>query len=534
MRKLANKIDPLLLIFIVSTVLIFSFSTNVKNHILGNKSSLKKYEDLSHIVHLPDSSNNAIYLNDPRFNLYYSVNGGDTYLKDDQILPSTIFWANLSKYLISNRSKPISGVQPVLSSILVKSKHKTKDIYADPKMVTLNIQNTHELPIISIIASERALFSEMDGIMALGKDAWVNEGYYLPFWNQNANYKRRGVESKVKSYWQFIEDNKIQFETESDLQVSGNATRSFPQKSLKLKANRLYGNEVFRQKFFGKKGVKSYTSLVIRNSGNDNRKTLFADLLMHNLAKKSNVIVQAGKPIVLYINGNYWGIYNLRERIDLHMIAKKENAEIEDITILEGGAGLLKDGHTAELNSFQKIIEMLKSNNPTKTFDFVKQEVDLKSFVDYIILETFYGNGDWLHNNALWYKENGKKWKWILNDLDYGLSYQGANNMTRNYFSYLAKNNTVNAQLFNFLINNDEFKTQFKERASEMMAVMFTNKRIKKKVKHLYDKISPEMVNHTKRWTSVFTVLEWKENVQANEDFLINRKTVYLSQIAEL
>ena len=56
---------------------------------------------------------------------------------------------------------------------------------------------------------------------------------------------------------------------------------------------------------------------------------------MHHLAKKFKVLTQKGKSIVLYINGNYWGIYNLRERIDIFMIAKKEGAKPEEMTILE-------------------------------------------------------------------------------------------------------------------------------------------------------------------------------------------------------
>ena len=534
MRKLKIKIDPLLLVLAASIVCLFSFSNSIKTHLTGHKSVLKKFENLSDIAHLPDSVDDSIYLYDPQFNIFYSVDGGDTYLKENQILASGIVWRNLSQYLISFRSKPVFGKQPILPSVLVKSQHKTKGVYTMPQMVTIPGQHSHQLPIVSLISSENGLFSEVDGIMTIGMVSWVNKRYFVPFWHQKANYKKRGGDSKKKCNWQLIENNKVVFESESDMQISGNATRSFPQKSMKLKCNKLYGDEFFRYEFFGKKGIKSYTSLVIRNSGNDNSKTLFADLLMHRLAYKTNVLTQQGKPIVLYINGNYWGIYNLRERIDEHMIAKKENVSFEDITILEGNSKTAEGNAVPESKPFIKLISKLDADHFEESYRLLAKEVDINSFIDYIILETFYGNGDWLPNNALWYKAKGRKWKWVLNDLDYGLTYQVERNLFRNYFTYLAQNTTENAKLFNFLIGSKDFKVLFKNRAREIIETSFSDKNIKKITGKLSDSIASEIENHINRWTSVFTIEEWTNNVKANESFLVNRKAIYLKQIENL
>lgn len=534
MGRFKIKIDGFLFTLLVGIVVLYGFSKPIKKMIQGEESVLKKFQLLGDIAHLPDTGNPNLFLYDQYFELSYSVNGGDTYTVTNDLTNRSVFISDLYHYITSYRSKPTFAEQPEIKSILVKAKHKFQNVFVEPSMITFPIGNKHELPVISIVSSEKELFSDTEGILTLGQDAWYNDGYYKPFWNKNANYKKRGDQSKRKAYWQYIVNKKVRFSMESDLQVSGNATRSFPQKSFKLKAHKLYGNEAFKYSFFGKKGLNKYTSLVLRNSGNDNIKTLFADMIMHKLARKSNVLTQRGKAIVLYLNGNYWGVYNLRERLDVYMIASKEKSKPENITVLEGGNGRLKDGNEKEATAFIELIQLLEKSETQNIFKVAQTQVDLLSFMDYIILETFYGNGDWLHNNALWYRVKGQKWKWILNDLDYALAYQGANNVTKNYFNYLKNNQTVNAKLFSCLISNIEFKKSFKLRAKEILEILFTDKIIDKAFKKKKDKIQPEIRRHFNRWTGSQTINSWEESIALNIAFLKNRKTFFLKQIDKL
>ena len=534
MLKNRFKIDSLVFVLAIGVVSLFVFSKNVQEQLAGKETVLKKFEQLEDLVHFPDTHNRRIFQYDKAYKIQYSVNGGDTYVFDSEIDEDEIVLNSLSHYITSFRSKPVYGVQPQLKSILVKANHSSKHVYSEPKMITFLNEGTHSLPILSLITSEKGLFSEDKGIMNMGMDAWHNVGFYLPFWERNANYKRRGEQSKRETYWQLIEKGIVVFEAKADLQVSGNATRSFPQKSFKLKANRLYGYTEFKYPFFGKKGIKKYASLVIRNSGNDNTKTLFADLLMHQLAEKSNVLVQKGMPIVLYMNGNYWGIYNLRERIDLEMIAAYEKAKPAEVTILEGGGGLLKDGHKSDQEQFLKLIETLRSKEQVHDLASIENIIDLNSFIDYIIFETYFGNGDWLHNNALWYRADKGRWKWVLNDLDYALTYQGQNNVTKNYFDYLSANRTVNATLYNYLVGIESFRTRLKTRAVEVLKTNLSEKAVTKKVKKLKMSIDAEINWHINRWTNNLSKKTWEDNVQANLDFLIRRNQIYLKQIEAL
>ncbi|MFK8037215.1 MAG: CotH kinase family protein [Crocinitomicaceae bacterium] len=534
MHRYLLKIDIFSIMLLIGIIALYGFSGSIREDLLGKKNVLKKFQLLKDISHLPDSNDAQLFLYDENFEMSYSVNGGDSYIPANAISYESINLVNLYHYITSYRSKPVFGNQPKIKSVLVKAKHKTKDIFVEPVQVTFPFNNQHEIPILNIVTSEKGLFSNKSGILTLGQNSWINEGYYKSFWNRSANYKIRGDRGKRKSYWQYLVKGKVKFETQSDLQVSGNATRAFPQKSFKLKAHQLYGSEMFMFSFFGKKGLKTYASLVIRNSGNDNTKTLFADMLMHKLARKTNVLTQMGKAIVLYLNGNYWGIYNLRERLDIYMIAKKEKAKPEEITILEGANGQLKDGYEDDAHAFNKLILAIENDTQLVKFEEISNQIDLASFIDYILLETYYGNGDWLHNNALWFKVKNEKWRWILNDLDYGLAYQGSDNVNRNYFNYLKNNRTVNAKLFNYLISDKGFNKTFKQRAIELMNTIFTDKIIRKAFSKRKTKILSEINNHFNRWTGGQTYNDWEADMAANLSFLINRKSIFLKQIDKL
>ena len=535
------KINRLLLFLMLGAGLIALSDPGILTRLAGqNASEIKQFQPIDKIVHFSDNfmsgKADSIYAYDPAYDLFYSVDGGDHYKPFKVLKMEDIRQNNLQNYDYSVRSKSADGEQPELVSIIIKGQHKTLPIYLKPKQISFIGEIYHTLPVINIIASENNLISDQNGIMVLGQDAWFDSGFKKPFWERNANYKRRGESSKVPVMFQFIDEGKVRYNTSANLQISGNATRSFPQKSFKIKANRAIGDEVLKYHFFGKKGLKAYNSFVIRNSGNDNTRTLFADLLMQKLAKKNKVFTQKGFPVVMYLNGNYWGIYNIRERIDTYLIAESEKVPIDSVTLLEGGAAELKDGLKEHQQQFITMVNKLKEKSDITNADLeeVKTIIKLKSFVDYIILETFYANGDWLHNNAIWYKAGTKKWKWILNDLDYGLTYLGEDQVNRNLFDYLKQSSSINAVLYNALMTNPDFVKLFKQRAVKCIEDTFDDERIDKIYTKLFDQIKNEIPFHVKRWRGNFTFETWQLNCKRNLNFLKSRKAIYLTQLEAL
>ena len=257
---------------------------------------------------------------------------------------------------------------------------------------------------------------------------------------------------------------------------------------------------------------------------------------MQNLATGLNVFTQKGQPISVYINGNYWGIYNLRERVSVDLIAEYEKSSEKDITILEGGAALLKDGNEFDKYEFDLLITKIKDTDKLNEllFEEIKNSIDLNSFTDYVILESFYANGDWPNNNVLFYKNKSAKWKWVLQDLDYGLAYTGPNAVNLNLFDKLKSGSGVVSILFNALVEFEEYNNDFKIRCYQIVEKNFSDSNIDlvwNKFIRIYE---PEIQKQIDRWRVLGTKEDWKKNCEKNKEFLKNRKAVYLKQINNL
>jgi hypothetical protein len=541
--KWYKKIDLLLIFLVLSVLLLYAFVSDINYFFKKENSGIyKTFKPAKDIYSLPCQGkiNQPLKLTafNPKFTLKISINGGKSWFDYHAQDLAQIKFNDLTKYSTSIRYKFPYGKQPSIISFLVKANHQNKRIFVEPKQLTYIKDYQSKLPVVSLIINKDDLFDTYVGIFVLGKHSWVEKDnqFYKKYWDRNANYKQRGGEWYKKAYFQYFEEEKLKSELICDVAISGNATRSFSQKSLKLKSNQIYGLQKFKYKFFGKKGLSKYKSILLRQSGNDNKKTLFADLLMQSLVFNDNVLTQEGKPVNVFINGNYWGIYNLRERYDKYLIAKKEKVKSSEITILEGGSALLKKGDEKEQLDYKFFIDSVSKLNDVsnQTIMQIENKINLNSFMDYIFYETFYGNKDWLTSNTMWYKAGNQKWKWLLNDLDYALAYLGYDNVNYNYFNLLSQSNSYTAKLFKILIKNNKFKTKFKAKLQDDLIKMYENNRVETIFNQLKNCLEKEIIFQTNRWRSNFTLSEWEANCQANLSFLKDRKTIFKQQIDDL
>ena len=503
-----------------------------ENPVLADKAVLNLDQNI-----LFDSASCRVMVYNPSYEMYFSTNGGknwrnvgkdycfqDVYCKDISLIPTSIRWKH-----------PYEDV-PTINSFRYVVQDNEKGVRSDYKVFTDVSKIDTELPIIHLNVNEEDLFDEFKGLLVQGAASWNNSDFQEAWWYRDANYTQRGIEWEKPIIFQYFENGKEKIQSKCGLRISGNATRGFPQKSFRINARRKYGDDKLAYRFFGKAGQKKYESLVIRMSGNDNAKTMFADLLMHQLAEGSNLLVQKGKPVLLYLNGNYWGIYNLRERIDDYFIAKYSDCKKGDVTILEDGSASLKDGSENEQKRFLDLIEEVRAMDQVgdKELKRITSMIDLDSYIDYIFFETYYANNDWPVNNAMCYKVPGEKWQWLLNDLDYSLAYPGADNVNLNMFDKIKGSSSVHAVLFNKLISNGKFKNQFKKRCRKNLTKFLNEDSVKRTFGDLKKQYEPEMEQQINRWRNIGSMSEWEDNCQKNLEFLLNRKKVYNKQLEGL
>lgn len=536
------KIDGLFIFLSLAICLIFVSSNSIKGLFNCNlENSNYEITTIDHKLKHPIcgylDTDYVISSYNPEYDVLYSLDGGDKFLNAGESI--NLLDVSNVQILYNNTSirwRHPYGKFPELKSVVIKLRHKNKNVETQSAVYTFFDDWKSDIPVVSLSINNSELFDEFRGIMVYGSMAWNDKTFYKDWWYRSANFRERGMDWERGVNFQYFENGKLKVNQDCGIRISGNATRYFPQKSLRIYARSSYGQEKIDYPFWGDFGNKKVTSLLLRNSGNDNTGSLFADLLIHNISRGSNVLVQSGRPVSVFINGNYWGLYNIRERIDAYFIAKREGVKEEDITLLDGAIGELKTGSEKDHEGYVEFINNLPQGIMTEDeYMVIDEYISMSSFIDYILFETFFANGDWPNNNVVWYKAGNNKWKWVLNDLDYSMSYLGSENVNVNLFTKLkSTNNTHTSILFSSLVGNDNFKIALKSRAIELLETNLSVDNIKNEYQNLKMNYENELENEINRWRMIDSRESWEKKCSDNFIFLINRRSIFLRQIEKL
>ncbi len=543
-------IDSLLLFFVLSIAFLWVAFPSIQESLFSPNHYIITNLSVDDQVSYPEQGiyeGGEIRLNNENLTLLFSMDGGKTFKEapdkgliiDDLENPAIIYQT------ASIRWRHPKGKFPAVKNIVLKIRNEIKRTESKPKVLTYFEKGmTYSGSLVNITINHDDLFDWEKGLMIYGESSSHDQGFQKDWWYRSANFASRGPEwgrpARFQYFWDNINGNG-QTDIRCEMKISGNATRYFPQKSLKFKILDEQGKPSKAPAFFSAPDGRPMesSSLLLRQGGNDNSRTLFADLFMHRLAENSEVAALEGSPLPVFINGNYWGIYNMRQRIDPLYIAEIENEKEKNITILYcevyGDRSILKDGSKKEKARFDSLISSLPEQISSEAdYRRVRDQISIKSFVDYIIFETYYANQDWLHNNTTWYKAGGKKWKWILNDLDFSLAYPGTDNVNSNLFDKLLTRNSITGQLFTSLIAYPEFKERFQNRVIDLLEVEFSEERVKWEFQQVKEMYSAGIDRQIRRWRFIDSIEQWEKDCAENETFLLERRTIYQKQVQAL
>lgn len=264
-----------------------------------------------------------------------------------------------------------------------------------------------QLPIVSIATNDDYLYSSDMGILSSAKtDGQENYNYD---WRRPLN-----IEYFRNSSSESADINQI-----CETAVSGCNSRSYAQKSLKVYAKKRFGKSKLKHKYFWaeKESVKSVKSLVLRNGGNNANHARINDAFLQRLFgwSCSSLDYQSYSPVIVYINGQYRGEYELRERSNDDFV-ESNYPEVSDY-YMATEASLLSSNSERSSNTFDVLYNLYTKNNTT--YAQLAELIDIDNFRDALIAEMFATNHDYPHNNvSMWRPEDGK-WRWILKDLDF-------------------------------------------------------------------------------------------------------------------
>ena len=378
----------------------------------------------------------------------------------------------------------------------------------EPSTITTGtyfINAYHTLPIVSVVTDPDNLYNPVNGMLTVG-DSVVKEPGVLPFPNTIYRAVKESKIAKLGHVEYYLLDGTQVLNQDEEFSLMGAYSLDMPQKSMKFRARSLYGEKYFNAALFDDREYTQYKSFVLRNSGNDCMWTRLLDGFQSRLLDSygTQVIHQAWNPVVVYINGIYWGHMNMRERVDKYFVAQHEGLSLDDadgVTILEAN-GSLKTGSNDVRREYRSMISHIKESNPAKNpedLQYILDRVDVDNYFEYIALEMFVGNSD--IGNLRFYRtsEEGAKWKWLWYDADYGL-YSSTFDSPKSYTKAKGMGQKlIDNTILLKLLTVPEYKDRFLTKLGDIFKT-FTTEHMLSVLEPLVQQITPEMTLHWARW----------------------------------
>lgn len=433
--------------------------------------------------------------------------------------------ANIPTAISSNYDTPIS----LNETTIIRARIFREGYIASPVQSRSYLFNANsDLPIVSIVTEPRNFFDSDYGIYVLGDD--YNGDF--PYFGSNIwEDWERPVQFNL-----YDQNGALEYYFDGGAKIFGGWSRANAQRSLSLFARNKYGFSAIDHKIFPNHSLESYQSIVLRNAGNDWNNSHLRDKVLTSLMDGSGVDHQQVRTVSSYINGYYWGIYNIREKVNEHFIADNHQIDPDLIDILEFDAQIVYGDNM----DYQLMVNYLNSNNLTNdaNFQIIEEQVDIVNFASYFAAQIYYNNTDWPGNNIKFWRQKNGKWKWILYDTDFGFG-------TWNPFDY--QNNTLafatdpfgpnwpnppwSTLLFRKLLQNTTFKHIFINRYADYMNSRFLDDVVVEKIDAAADEITAEMIDQMERWDG--NINSWNLQIQNLKNFASVRQVYAKNHIIQ-
>ena len=373
-----------------------------------------------------------------------------------------------------------------------------------------------KMRVISLVTDPDNLFDYDTGIYVKGKIYDTSQGNPMQSWAHPANYTQSGKEWERPAHITVFEQGQATYSAGVGIRMHGAATRSAAQKSFNLYARTDYGTPKLKYDFFnGKltnhKGqvIDSFDKITLRNGGNDD-KTKIRDRLNQEMVPDKDFGTQAQTECVVFIDGEFWGTYNIVEKIGKEYIADHYKVKEESVCMIKTDE--LSDGSQQGWQDYESLKQLAQSANysDAATYDKFRELLDLDSFAQYMAVELMVGNSDFGDNNyALWKTETidaDKKyadgqWRFILFDTEYGQGLYGQSNASTSTFDKLRMGQGWIGKLFFGLLQNEDFRNRFVRAYYDLCNENYKSDKVLSRLSELKTAYTDSMIETYKRFS---------------------------------
>ena len=403
---------------------------------------------------------------------------------------------------------------------------------------TYLIDALHDLPVVSLTTEPGHLWDPVEGIYAAGRDARESD--------RIANYWR---DWERPVHVELIETTgRREFAVNAGLQIFGWGSRSHAQKSLAIMIRDRYGLDDLDYPLFPASRVQTYHSFVLRAGGSDWGQAFLRDAFAQRLVRNRDVDQQRFRPAVVYVNGTYWGIQNIREKLNEEYLASHHGVDPDDVDIVSRYwrrmYPVVVEGDADAFLELERFLERADWNDPA-SYEELSARVDLNSLMDYMATEIYLANYDWPgNNNKAWRsREPGSRWRWLMYDLDFTMASGSNNGPSHNTLSHAIDpgdtgwpNPHWTTLVFRELIESPDFCAEFATRAADLANTIFSPDAAISELNEVADLFRAEMPRHIARWRDeggIRSMASWEASVSTVASFLDARPDHFFQHLNE-
>ena len=433
------------------------------------------------------SEKGRVILGNPSFTLNITVPEGSP--------NSTIVRYTLDGSEPTVKSQVFSNPINISSTRTIRAKLFCKGFLSPPSSTQSYIFFPRELtlPVISIVTNNAYFYDDKKGIYVKGSYKSGTNNYSYD-WRRPINieyFEKEDAESQINQL--------------CETRIQGGASRDAQLKSLVVYAHKRFGKKRLKYEFFPdqKPGLKNFKSIILRNAGNDFDYLYMRDaVIQRTMAKYTDLDWQAWKPAIIYINGTYKGILNIRERSTADNIFSNYDG-LEDIDMIENWKEL-KEG---DFSSWEEFVRFY--NEKGHTLEEFEERIDWKEFINLMIMNLYYCNLDFPGNNIVVWKPRTPdgKWRFVAKDTDFGLGLYGCSS-SYNTIEWLYNpnydynrnwaNQAEHTLLFRRMMEDSDFKREFIDRCAIYMGDFLNSATTREIWDEMYEIIRKEYPHHRK------------------------------------
>ncbi len=437
---------------------------------------------------------------DENVSIYYTLDGSE---------PTT------NSLLYTNNPISIQG-----NRVLRAASFKYGWIKSPTKTSTFILEGgDNNFPTIFLSTDPDNFFDYNTGIYEMGPNASLDYPHFgANFWE----------DWEKPIFFELLENDGTYFSSSGGVKIFGGWSRGQAQKSLSLFARGEYGNTEFNFQFFPDLQIDSFQSLVLRNSGNDWNFTMLRDGFTTGLFKDIDLDIQAYRPFLVYLNSEFWGLYNLREKVNEHFIGSHHPVDLDEIDLIE-----VQTANQGTTNNYDELINYVSQSDMTDpaVFDSLSKWIDIDNHIDYNVAQIFIDNRDWPGNNIKYWRPqlDDGKWRWILYDTDFGFGVPwmgGGYNFNTLEFAVEADgpnwpNPPWSTFLFRKLLENSSYQRRFINIFCDRFNSIFQSDYMINRLDSMALNIQDVIPDHQNKWPD--SAIDWDYHVQVIRTFAENR-----------